>query len=104
MKLFSTRLLSALLLLVPGVASSQATLEELEELAIKRAAEIVAPSVVTIDTVGGLEKSEGVLIGTGPTTGVIVSADGHIMSSSFSFIQKPTSILVTLPSSTLTAT
>jgi serine protease Do len=36
-------------------------------------------------------------VGTGPTTGVIVSDDGYIISSAFNFAQKPASILVTLP-------
>ena len=46
---------------------------------------------------GGLEKVGKVLIGTGPTTGVVVDPEGYIISSAFNFIQKPTSILVTLP-------
>jgi serine protease Do len=36
------------------------------------------------------------LVGAGPTTGLIVSSDGYLVSSAFNFIQKPTSILVTL--------
>ena len=34
---------------------------------------------------------------TGPTTGLIVSEDGYVVSSSFNFVHKPNSILVTLP-------
>lgn len=63
----------------------------------------VAPSVVRIETVGGTETVEGVLVGTGPTTGLIVDAEGYILSSAFNFAQKPTSILVTLPSGQRTA-
>ena len=38
------------------------------------------------------------LVGTGPTTGLIVSEDGYVLSSAFNFINQPTSILVSLPS------
>ena len=64
---------------------------------MKAAVNRVADSVVRIETVGGLEKVDKVLVGTGPTTGVVVDPDGLIISSAFNFIQKPTSILVTLP-------
>ena len=64
---------------------------------MKAAVDRVAPCVVRIETIGGLETVGKVLIGTGPTTGLIVSADGYIVSSAFNFVQKPASILVTLP-------
>jgi serine protease Do len=70
-------------------------LEEAEEQAFKRAVSQVAPSLVRIETVGGLDQVQNFLLGTGPTTGVIVSADGYVVSSSFNFLSKPTSILVT---------
>lgn len=73
------------------------TIGALEEQAIKQAAALVAPSLVRIETVGGLDRVGQILIGTGPTTGVIVSPDGYVISSSFNFISKPASILVTLP-------
>jgi serine protease Do len=57
----------------------------------------VAPSVVQIETVGGLEKVEKVLFGTGPTTGLIVDPQGYIVSSAFNFVNKPASILARLP-------
>ena len=56
----------------------------------------VAPSVVRIETVGGLERVGEMLVGTGPTTGLVVSPRGHVISSAFNFVQKPASILVTL--------
>lgn len=70
-------------------------LEEAEEQAFKRAVSQVAPSLVRIETVGGLDQVQNFLLGTGPTTGVVVSADGYVISSSFNFLSKPTSILVT---------
>ena len=71
-------------------------LEALEEQAFKQAAALVDPSLVRIETVGGLEQVGEVLLGTGPTSGVVVSEDGFIISSSFNFVSKPASILVTL--------
>jgi serine protease Do len=78
-------------------AWGQDDLEALEEQAIRAAVAAVAPAVVRIETIGGLERVGGVLVGTGPTSGLIVSDDGYIVSSAFNFIQQPTSILVTLP-------
>ena len=71
-----------------------------EEEAIQAAAARVAPSIVSIETVGGLQRVEQVLLGTGPTTGLIVSPDGYVITSSFNFAQKPASILVTLTDGT----
>jgi S1-C subfamily serine protease len=72
-------------------------LEEAEEMAIRAAVAAVAPTVVKIETIGGLEVVGKVLVATGPTTGLVVSEEGHIVSSAFNFVQQPSSILVTLP-------
>jgi S1-C subfamily serine protease/predicted esterase len=84
-------------LAVGGDARAQDDLEGQEEQAIRAAVAAVAPSVVRIETIGGLERVGQVLVGTGPTTGLVVSDDGFIVSSAFNFIQQPSSILVTLP-------
>jgi serine protease Do len=86
---------TCLLALAPLAA--QDDIEGLEETAMRAAVATVAPSVVRIETLGGLERVGQVLVGTGPTTGLVVSADGYIVSSAFNFIQQPSSILVTLP-------
>jgi len=88
-------LLAVTLLIQP--ARAQEDLEGLEEQAIRSAVATIAPSVVRIETIGGLERVGSVLVGTGPTSGLIVSDDGFIVSSAFNFIQQPSSILVTLP-------
>ena len=75
--------------------STAQQLEELEERAFKQAVSQVAPSLVRIETVGGLDQVQNFLLGNGPTTGVVVSADGYVISSSFNFLSKPASILVT---------
>jgi serine protease Do len=81
----------------PG-ALCQDDLTALEEQAMRAAVERVAPCVVRIETLGGMEQVEGQLVGSGPTTGLIVAADGYVLSSAFAFVSKPNSILVTLPS------
>ena len=70
----------------------------LEERSMTAAVANVAPAVVRIETVGGLDRIGDVLLGDGPTTGLIVAADGFIISSAFNFLRQPSSILVTLPS------
>ena len=87
------------LLLVPAscAVSNAEDLNQLEEQAMQQAVANIAPAVVRIETLGGLERIGRLLVGTGPTTGLVVSQDGYIISSAFNFIQQPTSILVTLP-------
>ena len=67
-----------------------------EEAALRAAADAVAPSVVQIRTIGGLDSVDGTFLANGPTTGLVISADGYILSSAFNFVQKPASILVLL--------
>lgn len=83
--------------------AAQDNVEDLEDQALKAAVAKVAPSVVRIETVGGLEVIGKSLAPTGPTTGVVVSEDGYIVSSAFNFVHQPASILVTLPSGKRTA-
>jgi serine protease Do len=83
-----------------SAAALAADLDALEQKAIMAAVDCAAPSVVRIETIGGLERVEGVSFGAGPTTGLIVDPAGYIVSSAFNFINKPTSILVRLPDGT----
>ncbi len=97
-------LLAAAAFLLPAASRLLADddISQREEQAIKSAVERVAPSVVRIETFGGLERigdaraGNLMLVGTGPTTGLVVSADGYIASSAFNFVQKPAQILVHL--------
>ena len=93
------RLATAALLIVPLVAARAAAedLDDLEQKALAEAVDRVAPSVVRIETVGGLERVDKVLFGAGPTTGLVVDASGYILSSAFNFVNKPASILVRFP-------
>ena len=94
-------LLAALVALLTALGASRPIRADdnvsiLEENAVKAAVERVAPSVVKIETFGGLERVGGMLTGTGPTTGLAVTPDGYIVSSAFNFAQKPSQILVHL--------
>lgn len=74
------------------------------ELVFQAALSTVAPSIVRIDTIGGIDAPDetrtravaGFRIADGPTTGVIWSADGYIITSSFNFIRDPSVITVRL--------
>lgn len=77
------------------VAVAQVT--SLDEQACKEAATLAEPSIVRIETVGGLDLVGNLLTGAGPTTGVVVSEDGYIITSSFNFVSRPSTVLVTLP-------
>jgi serine protease Do len=86
---------AVLLLLLPSVLLAAVDdLPQREQRAQDAAVERVAPSVVSIETIGGLERVDDVLVNTGPTTGLIVSPDGYIVSSAFNFAQQPASIVV----------
>ncbi len=78
-----------------SVASAD-DLPRLEEQAIQAAAARVADSLVQIQCVGGRQRVEGMSLGDGPGTGLIVSPDGLILTSRFHFAREPNAILVTL--------
>ncbi len=69
----------------------------LEQQAMQAAVAEVAPSVVRIETFGGRERVDRVLVGTGPTTGLVVCEEGYVLSSAINFVQQPASILVVFP-------
>jgi S1-C subfamily serine protease/predicted esterase len=86
---------------------------EKNEAAMKEAVAKVAPSIVKIETSGGREMASGggvrirpgmpapggrgVRKGVGPTTGLVVSADGYILTSAFNFSNNPSDVFVTVP-------
>ncbi len=95
-------IVAAVLMAYPRADAARAAddLAAREEAAIKAAVDRVAPSVVRIETLGGLETVDNMLVGTGPTTGLVVSSDGYVITSAFNFIQKPTQIIVDLADGT----
>src|SRR5262245_37119233 len=71
--------------------------------AFRAAAKKIQPSMVTIEGFGGLAPGSGQTKGIhapgeGPTTGLVISSDGYIVTSTFNFIRKPPIIAVRLPS------
>lgn len=84
-----------------------------EQDAFRKAVARVAPCVVTIETIGGTqpggkqptsrpawvrreERPPGFIVADGPTTGLIWSADGLILTSAFNFVRDPSVITVVL--------
>lgn len=86
----------AFLLITTSLRAQAPDIEALEEEAFKAATAIADPSIVQIQTIGGLDVVGELIAGTGPTTGVVISPDGEIITSSFNFSSKPSSIIVTL--------
>ena len=80
---------------LPQFSWGQAASDSLEVWSLMRkAAEKVAPSVVQIETLGGLERVEGNYYAAGPSTGTILSKDGLIVTSAYALLNQPTTILV----------
>ena len=89
--------MTAALLILAAALPGQSNLETAEQAAFKAAAAAAAESVVRIETLGGADTADGALVSSGPTSGVVVTADGLILTSAFAFLGDPTSVLVRLP-------
>ncbi len=73
--------------------------------AFRAAAKRVMPSLVTIESFGGSSSAQGRIggilkQGEGPSTGLVISADGYIVTSTFNFIKKPPIITVSFADGT----
>lgn len=80
-----------LVLGLSGIGAAQ------EEFAVLReAAESVSGSVVQIETTGGKERVGEVYLAAGPMTGLVVSDDGLIVTSSYTVVHEPATILIRL--------
>jgi serine protease Do len=98
LKICSTALLLSLLS-EAATAQSLSAGTLLAPKAFRAALAKVQPSIVRIDAFGGIDPSaEGgyPAPGGGPTTGLIISTDGYILTSTFNFLRKPPIITVTL--------
>jgi S1-C subfamily serine protease/predicted esterase len=102
------RFIAVLLLLLAArpVAAQDDLNADLEKM-VKEAVKKASGSVVQIVTQGGsdvvvTDPKKGTIFrkALGPTTGVIVGADGYIITSTYNFINNPTTILVNLPDRT----
>jgi S1-C subfamily serine protease len=83
-----------------STARAQDDLNDMLEKMTKDAARKAGASVVQIETRGGADivvagpKGQTFRKTLGPTTGVIITDDGYVISSAFNFINNPTTILV----------
>jgi S1-C subfamily serine protease/poly(3-hydroxybutyrate) depolymerase len=94
--------LAALSLTAAPGAWADDDFDDLQEQAVKAAVRRVAPCVVQIETSGGTEVMRAgptglIRRGVGPTSGLVVGADGYIISSAFNFANKPSAIRVAVP-------
>ena len=85
----------------PSALSRQDSLQAmlLTSKAVRQAIGSIQPSLVTIESFGGVSVVQGRIggirkQGEGNTTGIIVSPEGHIVTSTFNFIQQPPVITV----------
>lgn len=89
------------IILLTALLQPPGDLDSALESTTKSALARIAPCVVQVRTVGGAEfvgrRDASVQRGVGPTTGLIVSSDGYILSSSFNFSNKPAAITVIIP-------
>jgi serine protease Do len=76
--------------------AAEPPLEELEQIAFRRAAAVASESVVQVETFGGAELVNRQFAASGPSTGSILSSDGWIITSSYPFRNQPASINVIL--------
>jgi serine protease Do len=98
-----TCLFASCFCVLPALPAQQPDLNDQYEKAVKAAARKVGPSIVQIQTQGGSDmvvtspKGPVFRKALGPTTGVIVDADGYIISSAFNFSNNPATIIVSVP-------
>jgi serine protease Do len=110
---YATATLAATLLLFASQSRADESVRQgyrLAPKAFRAAVARVEPSIVRIETFGGVGPSAGRpqrgamsginRPGEGPTTGLLVSSDGYIITSSFNFIRKPAIITVALADGT----
>ncbi len=88
--------LAFLLLLMPAVGAADQQLALLEQEAFRAAVEVAAPSVVQLNVIGGSDRVEGEAVADGPATGVILSADGYVVTSLYRFTPPPAAVVARL--------
>ena len=114
MTTFAAMLIGLAMMALPVEPTTQpASTLRVEQEAIRKAVARAAPCVVTIETIGGTQPGgkqptsrparggreqmpPGFIVADGPTTGLIWSADGLILTSAFNFVRDPSLITVVL--------
>ena len=77
------------------VAQAQ-SLDALEQQAILDAVDRVSPAVVQLHIIGGADRIDSVNLASGPATGVILSADGYVVTSRYRFEPTPATVIAIL--------
>lgn len=106
-RLLSYAVVSGVLLACPCAFAhgDESSLRAAQTVVFQAAIEKARQSIVRIETIGGAQpvreeegetRAAGFRTADGPTTGVIWSADGLILSSTFNFVRDPSIITVTL--------
>jgi serine protease Do len=72
------------------------SLPQLEQQAIRDAIERVTPAVIQLQIVGGAERVDDVTLASGPSTGVIISSDGYVVTSRYRFDPAPATVVALL--------
>ena len=90
-------LLACLIASITVTAHAQQPLPLAEQQAMQAAADAVAPAVLQLRTVGGVERVGSVNLTDGPITGLVISKQGHVLTSQFQFIPPPASVVGTTP-------
>ena len=83
---------------IPTVSLANQDLAPEFDRAVQAAVGQVSTSVVRFETVGGLEKVDGNFANAGPSTGVVVSPEGFLISAAINFAHQPAAIFARLPS------
>lgn len=91
--MYLVKVMAALLLLITGLQQKSACSQDAGS-QIRSAVQQAAPSVVRIRVIGGEQTVDGETVSSLATTGVVVSQDGRILSSSFAFQGRPTAVSV----------
>lgn len=91
------RVLLSLAALVVASGAMAQSVEQLEQQAIRAAIDRVSPSVVQLQIIGGAERVDDVTLASGPSTGVILSADGYVVTSRYRFDPAPATVVALLP-------
>lgn len=71
-------------------------LADAEQQAIREAIDRASPAVVQLQIIGGTDRLDGVNLANGPSTGLILTADGYVVTSRYRFDPQPATVIALL--------
>ena len=71
--------------------------------AVSQSVRAIEESLVRFETIGGLDRADGAVTNSGPSTGLAVSENGFVISASINFSHQPTAIFARLADGTRVA-